>query len=413
MRKESVAVVGLGRVGLPLALAFVRAGFRVDGIDVSEALIRLLLEKRMPFLEEGAQELLERYVGTSFIPSSNIGVIHEVEAIILTLGTPVDEHMNPTFSQIESAMKGMLPHLRPGHLIALRSTVSPGTTEYLGRFIEKHAPYRIGRDIFLAFCPERIAEGKSLEEIPGVPQIVGGLDSESTQRAKKLFHRIIKTVLTTDARTAELAKLFCNMYRYIDFAIANEFMMIAQQHERDIYEIVDLVNRGYKRGGLKQPGLTGGPCLYKDGFFLVSKIPFNELISSAWKINETVPGYLIEQIKKVKQVDGSKVAILGLGFKKNIDDTRNSLSFKAKKIFYAEGAEVHLHDPFVQSEPLIEALTDADVILVAMNHEYYRNLDLTDIKKHAKKDAVVCDIWNVFKTGKILFSLADKLDTSP
>lgn len=405
---ESVAVVGLGRVGLPLALAFARAGLRVQGIEVSEERIALLLKKQMPFLEEGAQELLARSVGVNFFPSTDVSRVQESEAVVLTLGTPVDEHMNPVFSQIESVMKGMMPHLRSGQLIALRSTVSPGTTEYLGNLIQRQTSLRIGTDIFLAFCPERIAEGKSVEEIPEVPQIVGGLDPESTRRAADLFHRITSCVLPTDARAAELAKLFCNMYRYINFAIANEFMMIAHQHNREIYEILHLVNHGYKRGGLKQPGFTGGPCLYKDGFFLVSKIPFNELISSAWKINETVPGYLIEEIKKVKHIDGSKVAILGLGFKKNIDDTRNSLSFKAKKIFLAEGADVYLHDPFVTSKPLEQVLDKADIIMVAMNHDAYQTLWPRRLEELVKADAVICDIWNLFGTGRIIFSLADE-----
>jgi len=405
---HAVAVVGLGRVGLPLALVFARTGFRVNGIDISEDLLARLLRKEMPFREEGAQELLEQMVGVYFFPSRDISRIQGCEAIILTLGTPVDEHMNPVLSQVESVVKQIIPYLRSGQLIALRSTVSPGTTEYLGRIIAKHTRLRIGADIFLAFCPERIAEGHSLEEIPEVPQIVGGVDPASTQRATALFQQITKSVLPADARSVELAKLYCNMYRYIDFAIANEFMMIAHQHDRDIYEIIHLVNSGYKRGGLKQPGFTGGPCLYKDGFFLVSKTPFNELISCAWKINETVPAYLIEQIKKVKRIEGSKVSILGLAFKKDIDDTRNSLSFKARKIFHAEGGDVHVHDPFVPSEPLEQVLEQADIILLAMNHSCYQTLWPERLKTFAKKDAVVCDIWNLCGTGKIIFSLADQ-----
>lgn len=405
---QSVAIVGLGRVGLPLALVFARSGFRVNGIDVSEELLAQLWKKRMPFIEEGAQELLEKYLGTQFFPTRDVAAVREAESVVLTLGTPVDEHMNPVFSFIETAVTGILPHLQAGQLIVLRSTVSPGTTEYLCRMIEKHTTFSVGKDLFLAFCPERIAEGRSIEEIPTVPQIVGGLDPESNRKAEALFSRIVTTVLLTDARSAELAKLFCNMYRYIDFAIANEFMMIAQQHERDIYELVYLVNTGYKRGGLKQPGMTAGPCLYKDGFFLVNKTPFNELISSSWRINETVPVYLIEQIKKLRKVEGSKVAILGMGFKKNIDDTRNSLAFKAKKVLHTEGADVHFHDPFVTSEPIEKVLAQADIVLVAMNHDAYARLGLAGLRTHVTQDAVVCDIWNIFGTGKILFRLMDE-----
>jgi UDP-N-acetyl-D-mannosaminuronic acid dehydrogenase len=402
---ETIAIIGLGRVGLPLALVLADAGARVFGIDISADLLIQLRMRQMPFLEEGCQDLLARHLGVNFFPGDDLAVVAEASTIILTLGTPVDEHMNPIFSQVEDTTRKMLPFLRPGALIVLRSTLSPGTTEYLRRMIERSSEFRIGKDLFLAFCPERIAEGRSLEEIPIIPQIVGTLDPRSTERASALFGQITKTILTSDARSVELAKLFCNMYRYIDFAIANEFMMIAQQHGREIYDIVELVNRDYARGGLKQPGLTGGPCLYKDGFFLVSKTPYPELISTAWKINETVPAHLIDRIKTIVPLDGAKVAILGLSFKKNIDDPRNSLSYKARKILHAEGADVHLHDPLVASEPLDKALHGADVIFLATNHDSFRTLTLEAVRTLAQKDAVICDIWNLFGTGRIIFTL--------
>jgi UDP-N-acetyl-D-mannosaminuronic acid dehydrogenase len=410
---ETIAVIGLGRVGLPLALILAQAGARVFGIDISADLLARLRMRQMPFLEEGCQDLLERHLGVNFFPGDDLSAVAEASAVILTLGTPVDEHMNPSFSQVEDTTRRMLPHLKPGALIILRSTVSPGTTEYLQRIIERSSEFRIGKDLFLAFCPERIAEGRSLEEIPIIPQIVGGVDAKSTERASALFRRITKTALPADARSAELAKLFCNMYRYIDFAIANEFMMIAQQHGREIYNIVELVNQDYKRGGLKQPGLTGGPCLYKDGFFLVSKTPYPELISTAWKINETVPAHLIDQIKSIVPLDGAKVAILGLSFKKNIDDPRNSLSYKARKILHAEGADVHLHDPFVASEPLDKVLYGADVIFLATNHDSFRTLTPKTIRTLVQKDAVICDIWNLLGTGRIIFTLDQVLESIP
>jgi hypothetical protein len=179
-------------------------------------------------------------------------------------------------------------------------------------------------------------------------------DIAETARAAEFFRLITPTVMELDSRSAELAKLFCNMYRYIDFAVSNEFMMIAAQHGREVYPIIDAVNRGYKRGGIKSPGLAGGPCLYKDGFFLINKIPYNELIASAWKIHETTPAYLVEQARTHKPIDGAKAAVLGLAFKRDIDDPRNSLAYKLRKILLAEGADVHLHDPLIASESLAE-----------------------------------------------------------
>ena len=179
--------------------------------------------------------------------------------------------------------------------------------------------------------------------------------------------------------------------------------MLAHQHQRKIYEILPLVNWRYKRAGLKQPGFTGGPCLYKDGFFLINKSPFSELITVSWKVNETVPAFLIEQIRALKPLEGAKVAILGLAFKREIDDTRNSLSFKAKKIFLAEGANVFLHDPYVPSDRFDNVVEGADVVFVAMNHKYYAS-QKKRILRLAKADAVICDIWNLFREGRILYS---------
>jgi UDP-N-acetyl-D-mannosaminuronic acid dehydrogenase len=360
----------------------------------------------MPFREEGGQEALSAALGRNFFPGTDLAALAQVETVVITLGTPVDEFNNPVFLPIENLFRATLPHVQKGTLLCLRSTVAPGATEHLGRLIERTTSFRIGRDLFLASCPERIAEGKSFAELPEVPQIVGGVDAASTERAAAFFRLVTPTVLQVDARSAELAKLFCNMYRYIDFAVSNEFMMIAAQHGREVYPIIEAVNHGYKRGGIKSPGLAGGPCLYKDGFFLINKIPYNELIASAWKIHETTPAYLIEQARAHKPIDGAKAAILGLTFKKNIDDTRNSLAFKLKKLLLAEGADVHLHDPFVASEPRAEALRNADFVFVAINHDAFQDLTPDALRRHARPDAVICDIWNLLGTGKIVFSLA-------
>jgi UDP-N-acetyl-D-mannosaminuronic acid dehydrogenase len=403
----TVAVIGIGRVGLPFALFLAERGCTVYGIDSNADAIRTLSEGRMPFREEGGQEALTAHLGKRFFPGSDLAVLERVDTIVLTLGTPVDDFNNPIFLPIEDLLRRALPHMKAGQLLVLRSTVAPGATEHLGRLIERTTSFRIGSDLFLAFCPERIAEGKSFTELPEVPQIVGGIDAASGERAAAFFRIITPTILPVDARSAELAKLFCNMYRYIDFAVGNEFMMIASQHGRDIYPILNAVNSGYKRGGIKLPGLTGGPCLYKDGFFLTGKIPYNELIASAWKIHETTPAYLVEQVRALTPIDGRRVAILGLTFKKNIDDTRNSLAFKLKKILLTEGAEVLLHDPFLPHLSLEDALRDADIVFFAMNHDAFAALTPEKLRAHVKPGAVICDIWNMLGTGKIVFGVGE------
>jgi UDP-N-acetyl-D-mannosaminuronic acid dehydrogenase len=402
---STVAVIGLGRVGLPFALFLAHRGCTVYGIDTNPELLASLAEGRMPFREEGGQEALSAHLGTTFFSGADLSVVCKVETIVITLGTPVDDFNNPIFLPIENLLRSLLEHIQPGQLLVLRSTVAPGATEHLARLIERTSSFRIGVDLFLAFCPERIAEGRSFAELPEVPQIVGGIDAACSERAAEFFRQVTPTIHRVDSRSAELAKLFCNMYRYIDFAVSNEFMMISAQHGREIYPILEAINTGYKRGGLKAPGLTGGPCLYKDGFFLTGRIPYNELIASAWKIHETVPAYLVEQLRPLKTIDGAKAAILGLAFKKNIDDTRNSLAYKLKKILLAEGADVHLHDPLIPSEDLEEALRDADVIFLAMNHDAYAELGIDYFRNLAHPGAIICDIWNLLGTAKIIIPL--------
>ncbi len=402
-----IAIFGLGRVGLPLGLYFARQGATVYGVDHNAQLVETLRRGRMPFLEEQGEEFLQETLGKTFFPTTTLDCVAETESIILTLGTPVDEHLDPVFSELEQGIASLLPHFRKGQLLVLRSTVAPGTTEGLKRHLEQKTSFRVGEDLFLSFCPERIAEGQALQEIPEVPQIIGGVDAESTRRSEELFRLINSRLLLTDATSAELAKLFCNMYRYIDFAIGNEFFYLTLQHGRNMFEILDLINRDYKRGGLKPPGLTGGPCLYKDGFFLVTGSPFNDLISAAWKINETVPYMLINELKKHIPLQATRVALLGLGFKRNIDDDRNSLSRKVQRLLLKEGSQVSLHDPFLHKCDLAEVLSHARAVMICTNHDFYQQLGLEGLRRLAPADAFVCDIWNLFGVGKLIYVLKE------
>ena len=404
--KVSIAVVGLGRVGLPLALFFAEKGNIVFGIDVDLAKVNTLKRSEVPFIEEGAQAILKKYLGKSLFVSADFAPLSKAKIIILTLGTPVDENMNPSLVQIDQALEASKPFFKKGQLLILRSTVSPGTTEYVRSHLTELG-FKVGTNFFLAFCPERIAEGKSLKELSEIPQIVGGIDKNSTKRAKEFFMENNIEVNSADSVSAELAKLFTNMYRYINFAIANEFMILAGNYHRDIYQIVNLVNKNYKRGGLALPGLTGGPCLFKDGFFLIGDVPFSDLIATSWKINESIPLFLIKQVRNRTKLEGKKAVILGLAFKSEIDDIRESLAFKVKKALERERAKVYLHDPYVPGyqNDLDEVLKDADLLFIATNHNFYKKLDIKTVRKLVSKSCVVCDVWNIFKTHKIIFTI--------
>jgi len=366
----------------------------------------------MPFLEEGAQPLLRKLVGKYFFASSDYSHIEKSDYIILTVGTPVDENMNPVYDQITSSIAKAKRYFKQGQTLILRSTLSPRTTQYVKAVIEEDSSLEVGKNFFVAFCPERISEGNAIKEIKDLPQIIGGVDKQSGKKADELFRKICTHTIITDDVSAELAKLFTNMYRYINFAIANEFMVLADNYHRDIYEIVNLVNYKYKRGGLNMPGLTAGPCLFKDGFFLISDFPFTDLISTSWKINEAIPLLLVKRTRERVKLDGKKAVILGLGYKNEIDDIRDSLSFKVRKALLRERAQVVLHDPYVKEyvnqqveKDVYKVLEGADVIFLATKHKQYRKLNIAKVKRIVKKNCIVCDIWNVLKTEKIVYKL--------
>ncbi len=410
--KKIITVIGIGRVGLPLALVFANKGFYVFGVGRDPNKINSISKGIMPFKEYGAESLLKKQVNKNFHPTTDFSCIHKSDYIILTLGTPVDENMNPVYDQINEVIEKIREYLRPGQTLILRSTVSPRTTQYVQSVIEKIPSLHVGENFFIAFCPERISEGNAIDEIENIPQIIGGVDKKSSNKAKEIFEKVSSEIVVTDDISAELAKLFTNMYRYINFAIANEFMLLADNYYRDIYTIVNLVNYKYKRGGLALPGLTGGPCLFKDGFFLISDLPYGDLISTSWKINESIPLLLVKRIRERIKLEGKKTVLLGLAFKSEIDDIRESLSFKVRKALLRERANVILHDPYVTEyanqiieKDVYKAIEGADVIFIATNHKKYQSLDIKKIKSLAKKNCIVCDVWNVLGTDKVVYSL--------
>lgn len=406
--QKIVTVIGIGRVGLPLALLISSKGYTVYGIGRDEKKIELLKKGIMPFKEEGGN-LLKKNINKTFIPTTNYELAKNSNIIILTLGTPIDENMNPVFGQIDSAINKLIPFLQKKQLIILRSTVSPQTTEYVKEKIEMSTKLKVGYDIFLSYCPERIAQGKAITETKSIPQIIGGVNEISSQKSKIFFESIGIKCLLTDDVSAELAKLFTNMYRYISFAISNEFMVIAENYNKNIHEIINLINQDYKRGGLALPGLTAGPCLFKDGFFLINDNPYLDLITASWKINESLPLFLIKKMKEKTPLKGKRVLILGVAFKPQIDDIRESLSFKLRKALLREHAEVILHDPFVKNyhsqevlKNLDDALTNVDMVFVATRHNVYSREKKKIISK-LSKEAYICDVWNVFDFNKLVF----------
>jgi len=403
-----VAVVGLGRVGLPLALCFADRGLDVVGVDSDPGVLASVGEGVMPFAEPDTPELLERVREAGRLElSAAVEDAARAETIVLTLGTPALAHIEIDISAIRSVLDHLMPLLRDGHSIVLRSTVAPGTTDWVAGYLEQQRGFRVGEDVFVSHVPERIAENHFVEEIATLPCIVGGVGEGSGAEAARLFEVFGTEIRQTTPAQAELAKIWTNILRYTSFALPNLLMMNCEQHGANVFEVIDLINRDYPRGGIAMPGLTAGTCLRKDFAFSEERSNAPGMLLAVSRVHESIPNFLVQGCKR--RLGGTlrdrKVAVLGLTFKRDSDDVRDSLSHKLIRLLERELARVSRHDPFVpaESDPLEAALADADAIVVATNHSAYDGLgpDLPD-------GALVVDPWNVTGSGQV-FAYADEL----
>lgn len=384
---DVVVLGGGGHVGLPLSLAFAESGLRVAVFDTNQTTLAHIAAGQMPFREGGADELLSSILPTGRLQlSPDASIIGRADALVIVIGTPVDEFLGPSMTLFEKTVEAITPHLRDGTLVVLRSTVYPGTTSYVS-----HAFADRGRRVDVAFCPERIAEGHALEEFRTLPQIVGADDSAVGDRAAALFANLGGEIVRTTSKEAELAKLFTNTWRYMKFAIANQFLMVADQAGVDYTNVLDAIRRDYPRAAdLPGPGFAAGPCLFKDTMqlaaFTSDHFPMGQ---SAMQVNEGMPAYIISTLERRHgTLRGRTVGILGMAFKAESDDTRASLSFKLRKLLAWAGARVLCTDPYVQDDrlvPLETVLSEADTLIVGAPHRAYRALDLDGRE--------VVDVW--------------------
>jgi UDP-N-acetyl-D-mannosaminuronic acid dehydrogenase len=405
---QSVAVVGLGRVGLPLALSFAKRGLQVIGVEREESVLRALDASEMPFHETGTQELLEEVLRDGrFERTRTVSEAARADQIVLTLGTPAHVHIEIDVSQIRGVIDDLLPVLREGHSLVLRSTVAPGTTEWVAGYVEQRRGFRVGEDLFVSHVPERIAENHFLEEIATLPTIVGGVGEGSGARAAELFSAFGTEIVQTSPVQAELAKIWTNILRYAQFALPNLLMMNCEQWGANVFDVIELINRDYPRGGMDQPGLTSGTCLRKDFAFSEERSSAPGMLLAVSRVHETVPLFLVEGLKK--RLGGSlrdrKVAVLGLTFKRDSDDARDSLAFKLVRLLERELAHVARHDPHLpaESEPIDAALDGADAVVIATNHSEFEGL-----AQRLPAGAVLVDPWNVSGAGRV-FATQDEL----
>jgi UDP-N-acetyl-D-mannosaminuronic acid dehydrogenase len=390
--KDVVIVGGCGHVGLPLGLTLADAGCSVVLYDRDARAVDRVRAGKMPFFEAGADALLEKVLAAGRLEASDDPAsVTGAEHVIVVVGTPVDEHLNPDPRFVLRAIEEMVDHLRDGQILILRSTVYPGVTAMVERSLEQS-----GKAIDVSFCPERIAEGKALVELLELPQIVSGRTDRAVARAEALFRRLTDSIVYLDVEEAELAKLFTNTWRYIKFAAANQLYMIANDFGLDFERIRTALAHDYPRAAdMPGPGLAAGPCLLKDTMQLAAFNNNNFTLGHAsMMINEGLPLYLVARLEQRFDLSTMTVGILGMAFKGESDDIRSSLSYKLKRLLRFKAASVLCTDPFVTVDPdltpLERVVEQSDVLIVAAPHRAYKDL--------AVKVPVI-DMWNLRGDG--------------
>lgn len=378
MEKIRISVVGgAGHVGLPLSLVLADRGFPVVVIDSDEEKLGLITSGKFPFFEEDGDAMLARVLKEcDFRVTSEYKAVKECNVVILTVGTPIDEHLNPDLRTVYKCIEQAKPYMSSGQVVVMRSTVFPGTSARIHSLLRS-----AGLDVGVSFCPERIVQGKALKELPRIPQIVSGTDERALSLVREIFSSITPAIVELSLIEAEIAKLFSNAWRYIKFAVANQFYMIATEKGLDFYKIRDAMVMGYERAAdFPGAGFTAGPCLFKDTMQLAA---FHRqqfaLGHAAMLINETLPDFLIEEVKKFGPISRKRIGILGMAYKPDSDDSRESLAYKLRRLLRYEGASVLCTDPYIQDPeflPLREVLDKAEVLIFGCPHSCYQELKI-------------------------------------
>jgi len=395
---DIVIVGGLGHVGLPLGLVFANQGFRVCLYDVNAETAKTVHRGRMPFMEYGAQPILKRVLKNGKLTvSQNPHDLAKAEYVIIATGTPVDEYLNPRTRIFLESFSQIKKHLNQKQTIIIRSSVFPNTCKQIMKLLG-------GLEWKLAYCPERIAQGYAVQELKDLPQIIAGMSEEAAGAAEALFKAISPRIIRVSMGEAELAKLFSNAWRYIQFAVTNQFYLIAEDFGIDYSSVRHAMTEGYGRAAtLPTAGFAAGPCLLKDTMQLSSYSANNFLLGhAAMLINEGLPNYLVEQLKKNHDLSEKTVGILGMAFKADIDDIRDSLSYKLGKILRFHGANVLYSDEFAKDPTFIskeDLIARSDIVMVGVPHSAYRQLTFPENKE-------IVDVWRCFQEQNITYQAA-------
>ena len=393
---EITIIGGAGHVGIPLVLALAEAGLRVNVNDLNQDSLAALQVGRLPFIEQGAESVLSKALaGRRLVFTDTPDRISTGGPVIITIGTPIDEFLNPVRRVVQACIDGILPRLADGQLVVLRSTVFPGTTDWLASYLESK-----GRKLKVAFCPERVVQGYGLKELHEMPQIISGCTPEAERGAVELFERIAPEVVVVSPLEAEFAKLFANAYRYIEFAATNEFYLITKSAGADYQRVLMAMKHNYPRlKSMPRPGYAAGPCLVKDTMQLTAfaRNQFG-LGHAALLINEGLVLHVVDDLKRRYDLANMTVGLLGMAFKAESDDTRASLSYKFKNILRGQTRAVLATDPFVTTDPelkpLDEVIARSDLMILCAPHSAFARADF--------KGKPVYDVWGELKGANII-----------
>jgi len=386
MSKPTICVIGLGYIGLPTSIIFANNGFMINGCDISQKIVNSVNNKAPLISEPGLQEKLSQAVDCGKLHADVNPTPSDI--YIIAVPTPVNHATKQTdLSYVDSATKSILPLLKKGDMVVLESTVPPGTTrDIVGGLITSHG-FNLGQDIDLAHAPEKAIPGKLFYELENNDRVIGGYDTKSTERAYELYSHMTKgQLIKTDCTTAEMVKLMENTYRDVNIALANEFAMLSERLGVNVWEAIEYANH-HPRVNIHQPGPgVGGHCIAVDPWFLVNIAPdIMKIVSLARNTNDGMPEFTVDKVKKVlsaRKIARPKVAVLGLAFKANVDDVRESPSITICEILLREGIEYSAYDPLVkrdlvkgQTQSLEEAVRDSDMILFLVNHDRFKTCD--------------------------------------
>jgi UDP-N-acetyl-D-mannosaminuronic acid dehydrogenase len=393
---DLTVVGGAGHVGVPLVLSFAAKGMIVNVNDINQKTLDTLKAGRLPFIEHGADKVLAKALADKrLVFTSKPNEVSTKGPVIVTIGTPVDNFLNPMRRIVKECIDSLTPHLRDGQLIILRSTLFPGTTDWIDDHLKRQ-----GRKFKLAFCPERIVQGDGLEEIMKMPQIISGTSPEAEEEAAALFQLIAPELVKVKPKEAEFAKLFNNAYRYIEFAVANQFYLIAKSAGLEYDNILQAMKHNYPRAkNIPTPGFAAGPCLVKDTMQLLA-FARNEFSfgNAAIMVNEGLPLQVIADLRRNYDLSKMTVGLLGMAFKAEVDDARASLSYKLKNALVGYAKEVLTTDPFVTTDsellPFDEVVARSDLLILCTPHRCY--------KTAAFLGKPIVDVWGFLETANVI-----------